>query len=138
MQPRRKEPSDKNKEIDSMPELEELPTTDEDQQEISVQGMVDRIEGQSHGHTMAKQPAELQGDVPEKNVVDMEEAGSSTNYGNFQHKEPEQGAGSSRAGESRRSIPTPLSQEERYTPPHRREETGFPEKSCNYQRKWKW
>ncbi|KZV22406.1 myosin-9-like [Dorcoceras hygrometricum] len=74
MTSRRKEPSDKNKEIDSMPELEELQATDEDQQEISVQGMVDRIEGHSHGHTMAKQPAEPQEDILEKNVVDTEEA----------------------------------------------------------------
>ncbi|KZV18708.1 hypothetical protein F511_37454 [Dorcoceras hygrometricum] len=126
MSPRRKEQSDKSNEIDSMPELEELLTSDEDQQEISVQGMVDRIEGHSHGHTVAKQPVEPHKYVPEKNVIDMEEASrvmvegtlahvkavvshatQSTNYGSFQSKEPGQGVGSSRAGEARRSIPTP-------------------------------
>ncbi|KZV37992.1 hypothetical protein F511_25431 [Dorcoceras hygrometricum] len=50
-------------------------------------------------------------------------ATQSTNYGNFQSKELEQGVGSCRAGEARRSLPTPPSQEERYAPPHRREET---------------
>ncbi|KZV46294.1 hypothetical protein F511_22200 [Dorcoceras hygrometricum] len=124
-----------------MPELEELPTTDKELQEISVQNMVDRIEGQSHGHATAKQPVEPQEEVPEKNVVDMEEASKmmaegifayvkavvshttqSTNQGSFQHKGMEQGAGSSRAGETRRSILTPPSLEERYTPPHRRDE----------------
>ncbi|KZV48365.1 7-deoxyloganetic acid glucosyltransferase-like [Dorcoceras hygrometricum] len=143
MPPRRKEHTDKNKEIDSMPELQELQATDEDQQEMTVQGMIDRIEGHYHGHATAKKPAELQGEVLEKIVMNMEEASrvmadhhpyvkavvshttQSTNYGNIQHREPKQGAGSSRAGEVRRSIPTPPSMEERYTPPHLREETGF-------------
>ncbi|KZV35799.1 pentatricopeptide repeat-containing protein mitochondrial-like [Dorcoceras hygrometricum] len=39
-----------------MPELEELQAVDDNQQRISVQGMVDRIEGQSHGQPVAKQP----------------------------------------------------------------------------------
>ncbi|KZV37999.1 hypothetical protein F511_23454 [Dorcoceras hygrometricum] len=57
-----------------MPELEELPITDEEHQEMSVQNMVDRVEGHSHGHAMEKQSAEPQGEVPEKNVVDIKEA----------------------------------------------------------------
>ncbi|KZV23738.1 (-)-alpha-terpineol synthase [Dorcoceras hygrometricum] len=60
MPPRRKEPSDKEKEIDSIPELEELQAVDENQPEISVQGMVDRIEDHSHDQAVAKQPAEPQ------------------------------------------------------------------------------
>ncbi|KZV53199.1 hypothetical protein F511_27565 [Dorcoceras hygrometricum] len=36
--------------------------------------MVDRIEGHSHGHAMAKQTAEQHGDVREKHAVDMEDA----------------------------------------------------------------
>ncbi|KZV42074.1 hypothetical protein F511_18420 [Dorcoceras hygrometricum] len=123
MSPRRKEPSDKIKEIDSMPELEELQAVDENQRTISVQGMVH---------------------APEKNVADMEEASNvmaedilayvkavvsyttqSTNQRNFQHKEPEQVVGSSREGEANRSISTPPSQKDRYTTPHRREEAIF-------------
>ncbi|KZV45805.1 hypothetical protein F511_36364 [Dorcoceras hygrometricum] len=74
MPPKNKEQTDKNKEVDSMPELEELPTTDEEHQEMSVQNMVNSIEGHSHGHAIAKQPAESQEDIPEKNTVEMEEA----------------------------------------------------------------
>ncbi|KZV57816.1 hypothetical protein F511_24955 [Dorcoceras hygrometricum] len=57
-----------------MPELEELPTTDEEHHEIYVQNMVDRIEGHSHGHATAKQPVKPQGEVPENNIVEMKEA----------------------------------------------------------------
>ncbi|KZV25268.1 hypothetical protein F511_30114 [Dorcoceras hygrometricum] len=56
-----------------MPEFEELPI-DEEHQEMSVQNMVDRIEGQSHGPATAKQTVKPRGKVPEKNAVDMEEA----------------------------------------------------------------
>ncbi|KZV20782.1 hypothetical protein F511_04140 [Dorcoceras hygrometricum] len=49
----------------------------------------------------------------------------STNQGSFQHKGIEQGAGSSRAGKTRRSAPTSPGLEERYTPPHRRDEAVF-------------
>ncbi|KZV45296.1 histone-lysine N-methyltransferase setd3-like [Dorcoceras hygrometricum] len=49
----------------------------------------------------------------------------STSQGSFQHKGIEQGAGSSRAGKTRRSIPTPPGLEERYMPPHRRDEAVF-------------
>ncbi|KZV24606.1 BTB/POZ and TAZ domain-containing protein 4 [Dorcoceras hygrometricum] len=87
--------------------------------EVSVQEMVDRIEGHSHGHAMVKKTAEQDGDAPEKNDVSMEEASK------MMAAETEQGAGSSRAGKARCSMPTPPSLEERYTPPHRREETGF-------------
>ncbi|KZV20572.1 hypothetical protein F511_25088 [Dorcoceras hygrometricum] len=104
MPPKRREQTDKNKEVDSMTELEELPA-DEEHQDMSVQNMVDRIEGQSHGHATAKQTVEPQEEVPEKNAVDMEEASKmmaegilayvkavvshttrSTNQGSFQHK----------------------------------------------------
>ncbi|KZV33267.1 hypothetical protein F511_42255 [Dorcoceras hygrometricum] len=106
--------------------------------------MVDRIEEQSHGQPVAKQPDVPHGHTLDKNVADLEEAykvmaegifayvevvvshiTQSTNQGNFQHKEPEQGVGSSRAGETHRSIPTPPSLEERYTSPHQIEETVF-------------
>ncbi|KZV23757.1 hypothetical protein F511_30778 [Dorcoceras hygrometricum] len=73
MPPKRREQTEKNKEVDNMLELEELPT-DEEHEEMSVQNMVDRIEGQSHGSVTAKQTVEPQGEVPEKNTVDMEEA----------------------------------------------------------------
>ncbi|KZT76262.1 hypothetical protein F511_46714 [Dorcoceras hygrometricum] len=73
MPPKRREQTDKNKEVDSIPELEEL-LADEEHQEMSVQNMMDRIEGQSHGPATAKQSVEPQGEVPEKNAVDMEEA----------------------------------------------------------------
>ncbi|KZV24931.1 hypothetical protein F511_28502 [Dorcoceras hygrometricum] len=131
MPPKRREQTDRNKEVDSMPELEELPA-DEEHQEMSVQNLVDRIEGHSHGHTTAKQTVEPQEEVPEKNAVDIEEASKmmaerilayvkavvshttqSTSQGSFQHKGIEQSAGSSRAGETRRSIPTPPGLEER-------------------------
>ncbi|KZV34992.1 hypothetical protein F511_22934 [Dorcoceras hygrometricum] len=56
-----------------MPELEELPA-DEELQEVSVQNMVDRIEGHPHGRTIAKETAEPQDEILEKNVVDVEEA----------------------------------------------------------------
>ncbi|KZV57405.1 hypothetical protein F511_35155 [Dorcoceras hygrometricum] len=113
MPPRRKEKSDENKEIDSKPELEEPQAADDNQQGIFVQGMVDCIEGQSHGQPVAKQPVVLHGHTPDKNVADLEEASKvmaegilaylkavvghitqSKNQGNFQHKEPEQGLGS--------------------------------------------
>ncbi|KZV47448.1 tudor domain-containing protein 3 [Dorcoceras hygrometricum] len=106
--------------------------------------MVDRIEGYSYGHTTTKQSAEPQEEIPEKNTVDMEVASKmmaegilayveavvshttqSTNQGSFQHKGMEQGAGSSRAGETRRSIPTPSTLEERYMSPHRRDDVVF-------------
>ncbi|KZV51228.1 hypothetical protein F511_05885 [Dorcoceras hygrometricum] len=111
---------------------------------MSVQNMVDRIEGQFHGPATAKQTVKPQGEVPEKNGVDMEEASKmmaegilayvkavvshttqSTNQGSFQHKKMEQGAGSSRAGETHRSVPTPPGLQERYTPPYRRDEAVF-------------
>ncbi|KZV37167.1 Beclin-1 [Dorcoceras hygrometricum] len=125
-----------------MPELEELPA-DEELQEVSVQNMVDRIEGHPHGHTIAKQTAEPQDEILEKNVVQMEEASKtaegimayvkavvshttqSSSQGSFQHKGAEQGVGSSRAGETRRSVPTHPALEERYTPPHRRDEPVY-------------
>ncbi|KZV22123.1 hypothetical protein F511_11651 [Dorcoceras hygrometricum] len=131
MPPKRREQTDKNKEVDSMPELEELPA-DEEHREMSVQNMVDRIEGHYHGHAIAKQPAESHEEIPEKNTVEMEGASKmmvegilayvkavvshitqSTTQGSFQHKGVEQGIGSSRAGETRRSIPTPQSLNER-------------------------
>ncbi|KZV39012.1 patatin-like protein 2 [Dorcoceras hygrometricum] len=143
MPPKRREQTDKNKEVGSMPELEELPA-DEEHREMSVQNMVDRIEGHSHGHAITKQPAESHEEIPEKNTVEMEEASKmmaegilayvkavvshitqSTTQGSFQHKGVEQGAGSSRAGETRRSIPTPPSLDERYTPPHQKDEAVF-------------
>ncbi|KZV44388.1 patatin-like protein 2 [Dorcoceras hygrometricum] len=143
MPPKRREQTDKNREVDSMPELEELPA-DEEHLEMSVQNMVDRIEGHSHGHAIAKQPAESHEEIPEKNTVEMEEASKmmaegilayvkavvshitqSTTQGSFQHKGVEQGVGSSRAGETRRSIPTPPSLDERYTPPHQKDEAVF-------------
>ncbi|KZV48297.1 hypothetical protein F511_18812 [Dorcoceras hygrometricum] len=127
-----------------MPELEELQAADDNQRRISVQGMVDRIEGQSHGQPVAKRPAVPHGHTPDKDVADLEEASKvmaegilvyvkavvshttqSTNQRNFQHKEPKQGVGSSGAGETHRSIPTPPILEERYTSPHRREEIVF-------------
>ncbi|KZV58833.1 hypothetical protein F511_18670 [Dorcoceras hygrometricum] len=99
---------------------------------MSVQNIVDRIEGQSHGHATAKQTVEPQEEAPEKNTIDMEEASKmmtegilayvkavvshttqSTNQGSFQHKGMDQGAGSSRAGETRRSVPTTPGLEER-------------------------
>ncbi|KZV32590.1 patatin-like protein 2 [Dorcoceras hygrometricum] len=111
---------------------------------MSVQNMVDCIEGHSHGHAITKQPAESHEEIPEKNTVEMEEASKmmaegilayvkavvshitqSTTQGSFQHKGVEQGAGSSRAGETRRSIPTPPSLDERYTPPHQKDEAVF-------------
>ncbi|KZV53197.1 hypothetical protein F511_27563 [Dorcoceras hygrometricum] len=127
-----------------MPELEELQAADDNQRRISVQGMVDRIEGQSHGQPVAKRPAVPHGHTPDKDVADLEEASKvmaegimvyvkavvshitqSTNQRNFQHKEPKQGVGSSGACETHRSIPTPPILEEKYTSPHRREETVF-------------
>ncbi|KZV55722.1 hypothetical protein F511_12557 [Dorcoceras hygrometricum] len=127
-----------------MPELEELQAADDNQRRISVQDMVDRIEGQSHGQPVAKQPAVPHRHTPDKDVADLEEASKvmaegilvyvkavvshitqSTNQRNFQHKEPKQGVGSSGAGETHRSIPTPPILEERYTSPHRREEIVF-------------
>ncbi|KZV26787.1 hypothetical protein F511_06634 [Dorcoceras hygrometricum] len=72
MPPKRRDQTDKNKEVDNMPELEELPA-DEELQEVSVQNMVDRIEGHPHGHTIAKETAEPQDEILEKNFVDMEE-----------------------------------------------------------------
>ncbi|KZV22806.1 hypothetical protein F511_41536 [Dorcoceras hygrometricum] len=100
-----------------MPELEELQAADDNQRRISVQGMVDRIEGQSHGQPVAKRPAVPHGHTPDKDVADLEEASKvmaegilvyvkavvshitqSTNQRNFQHKEPKQGVGSSGAG----------------------------------------
>ncbi|KZV48765.1 hypothetical protein F511_17061 [Dorcoceras hygrometricum] len=120
MPPTRKEQTDKNKEVDNIPELEEFPTTDEELQDMSVQNMVDSIEGHSHGHATAKHPVEPQEEIPEKNTVEMEEASKmmaegilayvkavvshttqSMNQGSFQHKGMEQGAGSSRAGKTR-------------------------------------
>ncbi|KZV38938.1 hypothetical protein F511_17014 [Dorcoceras hygrometricum] len=73
MPPKRRDQTDKNKEVDNMPELEE-PPADEELQEVSVQNMVDHIEGHPHGHTIAKDNAEPQDEILEKNVVDMEEA----------------------------------------------------------------
>ncbi|KZV33698.1 hypothetical protein F511_31050 [Dorcoceras hygrometricum] len=124
MPPKRRDQTNKNKEVDNMPELEELPA-DEELQEVSVQNMVDRIEGHPHGHTIAKQTAEPQDEILEKNVVEMEEASKmmaegilayvkavvshttqSSSQGSFEHKGAEQGVGSSRAGEARRSVPT--------------------------------
>ncbi|KZV26073.1 hypothetical protein F511_13951 [Dorcoceras hygrometricum] len=109
-----------------MPELEELQAADDNQRRISVQGMVDRIEGQSHGQPVAKQHVVPHGHTPYKDVADLEETSKvmaegilvyvkavvshitqSTNQRNFQHKEPKQGVGSSGAGETHRSIPTP-------------------------------
>ncbi|KZV57089.1 receptor-like protein kinase [Dorcoceras hygrometricum] len=126
MPPKRRDQIDKNKEDDNMPELEELQAADDNQRKISVQGMVDRIEGQSHGQPVAKRPAVPHGHTPGKDVVDLEEASKvmaegilvyvkavmshitqSTNQRNFQHKKPKQGVGSSGAGETHRSIPTP-------------------------------
>ncbi|KZV46031.1 (-)-germacrene D synthase-like [Dorcoceras hygrometricum] len=49
----------------------------------------------------------------------------SSSQGSFQQKGVEQGVGSSRAGETRRSIPTHPALEERYTPPHRRDEPVY-------------
>ncbi|KZV46298.1 interactor of constitutive active ROPs 2, chloroplastic [Dorcoceras hygrometricum] len=134
MPPKRREQTDKNKENDNMPELEELQAADDNQRRISVQGMVDRIEGQSHGQPVAKRPAVPHGHTPDKDVADLEEASKvmaegilvyvkavvshitqSTNQRNFQHKEPKQGVGSSGAGETHRSIPTPPILEERKT-----------------------
>ncbi|KZV48512.1 hypothetical protein F511_08411 [Dorcoceras hygrometricum] len=133
MSPKRREQTDKNKEDDNMPELEELQAADDNQRIISVQGMVDRIEGQSHGQPVAKRPAVPHGHTPDKDVADLEEASKvmaegilvyvktvmshitqSTNKRNFQHKEPKQGVGSSRAGETvtTRSFRSP--QLERY------------------------
>ncbi|KZV45936.1 hypothetical protein F511_32039 [Dorcoceras hygrometricum] len=141
----KREQSDKNKEVDIMPELEELPA-DEEHRVMSVQNMVDRIEGHSHGHAIAKQPAESHEEILEKNTVEMEEASKmmaegilayvkavvshitqSTTQGSFQHKGVEQGARSSRACETRRSIPTSQSLDERYTPPHQKDEAVFRE-----------
>ncbi|KZV25938.1 hypothetical protein F511_21051 [Dorcoceras hygrometricum] len=73
MPPKRRDQADKNKEVDSMPELKELPV-DEEHQEMSVQNLLDRIECHSNGHTTAKQTVEPQEEIPEKNAVDMEEA----------------------------------------------------------------
>ncbi|KZV38473.1 hypothetical protein F511_34923 [Dorcoceras hygrometricum] len=100
-----------------MSELEELQATDDNQRRISVQGMVDRIEGQSHAQPVAKQPVVPHRHTPDKDVADLEEASKvmaegilvyvkavvshitqSTNQRNFQHKEPKQGMGSSGAG----------------------------------------
>ncbi|KZV34821.1 hypothetical protein F511_00723 [Dorcoceras hygrometricum] len=74
MPPKRREQTDKNKEDDNMPELEELQAADDNQRRISVQGMVDRIEGQSHGQPVAKRPAVPHGHTPDKDVADLEEA----------------------------------------------------------------
>ncbi|KZV19998.1 hypothetical protein F511_26756 [Dorcoceras hygrometricum] len=150
MPPKRREQTDKNKEDDNMPELEELQAADDNQRRISVQGMVDRIEGQSHGQRVAKRPVVPHGHTPDKDVADLEETSKvmaegimvyvkavvshitqSTNQRNFQHKEPKQGVGSSGAGETHRSIPTPPSLEERYTSPHRREEKVFQRSPAN-------
>ncbi|KZV39632.1 putative tetraacyldisaccharide 4'-kinase, mitochondrial [Dorcoceras hygrometricum] len=150
MPPKRREQTDKNKEDDNMPELEELQAADDNQRRISVQGMLDRIEGQSHGQPVAKRPAVPHEHTPDKDVADLEEASKvmaegilvyvkavvshitqSTNQRNFQHKEPKQGVGSSGAGETHRSIPTPSILEERYTSPHRREETVFQRSPAN-------
>ncbi|KZV24537.1 hypothetical protein F511_41070 [Dorcoceras hygrometricum] len=150
MPPKRREQTDKNKEDDNMPELEEFQAADDNQRRISVQGMVDRIEGQSHGQPVAKRPAVPHGHTPDKDVADLEEASKvmaegilvyvkavvshitqSTNQRNFQHKEPKQGVGSSGARETHRSIPTPPILEERYTSPHRREETVFQKSPAN-------
>ncbi|KZV41202.1 hypothetical protein F511_17161 [Dorcoceras hygrometricum] len=106
--------------------------------------MVDRIEGHPHGHAIAKQTAEPQDEILEKNVVDMEEASKmmaegilayvkavvshttqSSSQGSLQHKGVEKGVGSSRAGETRRSVPTHPAMEERYTPSHRRDEPVY-------------
>ncbi|KZV23455.1 hypothetical protein F511_39782 [Dorcoceras hygrometricum] len=114
-----------------MPELEELPT-DEELQEVPVRNMVDRLEGHPHGQIL------------EKNVVDMEDASKmmaegipvyvkavvshttqSSSQGSFKHKGVEQGAGSSRAGKTRRSVPIHPALEERYTPLHRRDEPVY-------------
>ncbi|KZV28937.1 hypothetical protein F511_13732 [Dorcoceras hygrometricum] len=73
MPPKRRDQTDKNKEVDNMPELEEL-AADEELQEVSVQNMVDSIEGHPHGRTIAKETAEPQDEILEKNVVDVEEA----------------------------------------------------------------
>ncbi|KZV36295.1 hypothetical protein F511_18710 [Dorcoceras hygrometricum] len=143
MPPKRRQQTDKNREVDSMPELEELPA-DEEHREMSVQNMVDRIEGHSHGHAIAKQPAESHEEIQEKNTVEMEEVykmmaegilvyvkavvshiTQSKTQGSFKHKGVEQGVGSSRAGETRRSIPTPPSLDEMYTPPHQKDEAIF-------------
>ncbi|KZV58356.1 hypothetical protein F511_32333 [Dorcoceras hygrometricum] len=116
MPPKRREQTDKNKEDDNMPELEEIQAADDNQRRISVQGMVDRIEGQSHGQPVAKRPVVLHGHTPDKDVADLEEASKvmaedimvyvkavvshitqSTNQRNFQHKEPKQGVRSSGA-----------------------------------------
>ncbi|KZV58259.1 hypothetical protein F511_01110 [Dorcoceras hygrometricum] len=147
---KRREQTDKNKEVDNMPELEEFQAADDNQRRISVQGMVDRIEGQSHGQPVAKRPAVPHGHTPDKDVADLEEASKVmaegimvyvkavvshitqyTNQRNFQHKEPKQGVGSSGAGETHRSIPTPPILEERHTSPHRREETVFQRSPAN-------
>ncbi|KZV33334.1 hypothetical protein F511_18215 [Dorcoceras hygrometricum] len=119
MPPKRREQTDKNKEDDNMPELEELQAADDNQRRISVQGMVDRIEGQSHGQPVAKRPAVPHVHTPDKDVADLEEASKvmaegimvyvkavvshitqSTNQRKFQHKVPKQGVGSSGAGDT--------------------------------------
>ncbi|KZV54769.1 hypothetical protein F511_40709 [Dorcoceras hygrometricum] len=100
--------------------------------------------GHPHGHTIAKEAAEPQDEILEKNVVDMEEDSKmmaegilayvkavvshttqSSSQGSFQQKGVEQGVGSSRAGETLRSVPTHPALEERYTPPHRRDEPVY-------------
>ncbi|KZV30392.1 kinesin-related protein 11 [Dorcoceras hygrometricum] len=143
-------PPKRREQTDNMPELEELQAADDNQRRISVQGMVDCIEGQSHGQPVAKQPVMPHGHTPDKDVADLEETSKvmaegilvyvkavvshitqSTNQRNFQHKEPKQGVGSSGAGETHRSIPTPPILEEMYTSPHRREETVFQRSPAN-------
>ncbi|KZV56877.1 F-box/kelch-repeat protein [Dorcoceras hygrometricum] len=98
MPPKRRDQTDKNKKIENMPELEELPTTNEELQDISVQNMVDCIEGHSHGHATAKQPVEPQEEIPEKNTVEMEEASkmvseaNSKERGHLKKYKPKEGA----------------------------------------------
>ncbi|KZV49649.1 hypothetical protein F511_29034 [Dorcoceras hygrometricum] len=71
--PRRRERSDKNKETDAMPELEEFQAVDANQPQVSAQDMTERIESLPHGHVVIKQPAEPQEHATEKNVVDMQD-----------------------------------------------------------------
>lgn len=55
-----------------------------------------------------------------KSMQNME--GKEMNQASNHLRDIEQGSGSSRAGEVHRSMPTPPTQEDRYTPPHKREE----------------